>query len=156
MSELDDTDQKFLRMAYVEALTSYDEGGCPVGAVLVRGEEPIGRGRNRRIQDDDPTAYGEVDALRKAGLQASYADTTLYTTLSPGMLSAGAIVQFGILRIVIGENANYGGNEDFLRAHGIETIFADDPQCRDLMARFIQEKPQLWAQDTAEDPEQDA
>jgi len=155
MSELDETDQKLLRIAYVEALTSYDEGGCPIGAVLARDGEVIGRGRNRRVQDDDPIAQGEMDAIRKAGRQTSYADTTLYTTLSPGMLGAGAIVHFGIVRVVVGENANQGGNEDFLRAHGIEVIVADDPQCRDLMARFIQQKPELWAEDSGEDPEED-
>ena len=155
MTELDETDQKLLRMAYVEALTGYDEGGCPIGAVIARDGEPLGKGRNRRVQDGDPIAHGEMDALRNAGRQKTYADTTLYTTLSPCMMCAGTIVQFGILRVIIGENANFGGNEDFLRAHGIEVIIADDPQCRDLMARFIQEKPQLWAEDIAEDPEED-
>lgn len=145
--DLDEADQKLLRMAYVEALTAYDEGGYPIGAVLARDGKPLGRGRNRSIQDGNPVAFGEIEALKDAGRQETYEDTTLYTTLSPGMTGAGAIVQFGIARVVVGENANYGGNEDFLRAHGIDVLIADDPQCRDLMARFIQHKPQLWAKD---------
>ncbi|MEO0694394.1 MAG: nucleoside deaminase [Pseudomonadota bacterium] len=149
---LSDTDHRLLRIAYDEAKAGFDEGGCPIGSVLARGERVVGQGRNQRVQKGDPIAHGEMDALRRAGRQTTYADTTLYTTLSPCMMCSGTIVQFGIPRVVIGENANFGGNEDFLRARGVEVIVADDPDCTALMARFIEEKPALWAEDIAEEP----
>ena len=148
---LDDTDRSFLRIAYEEALRGYEEGGCPIGSALARGSELVARGRNRRVQEGDPIAHGEMDCLRRAGRQRSYAGTTLYTSLSPCMMCAGTIVQFAIPRVVVGENANFGGNEDFLRSRGVEVIVADDPDCIRLMARFIAEKPDLWAEDIAED-----
>ncbi len=92
-----------------------------------------------------------MDCLRKAGRQKSYRDTTLYTSLSPCMMCTGTIIQFGIPRVVVGENRNFGGNEEFLRSRGVEVIVADDPACVDLMARFIREKPALWNEDIAED-----
>ena len=148
---LTDTDRRMLRIAYEEARAGFDEGGCPIGAVLARGGRPIARGRNRRVQDGDPIAHGEMDALRKAGRQRTYRDTTLYTSLSPCMMCSGTIVQFGIPRVVIAENATFGGNEEFLRERGVEVIVADDPDCIALMTRFIEERPELWAEDIAED-----
>ena len=147
---LDDTDARFLRIAYEEAEAGYHEGGCPIGAVLARGADLVSQGRNQRVQQGDPIAHGEMDALRKAGRQKTYRDTTLYTSLSPCMMCSGTIVQFGIRRVVIGENANFGGNEDFLRSRGVEVILADDPDCTELMARFIAEQPELWNEDIAE------
>ncbi len=144
---LSGTDARHLTRAYELARQSYDEGGLPIGAVLARGEAVLGEGHNRRVQSGDPIAHGEMDAIRKAGRQASYAGTTLYTTLSPCMMCAGTIVQFRIPRVVIGENRNFGGNEDFLREHGVEVEIADDARCIDLMARFIAEKPALWNED---------
>ncbi|MEO1152862.1 MAG: nucleoside deaminase [Pseudomonadota bacterium] len=149
---MSDTDHRLLRIAYDEAKAGFDEGGCPIGSVLARGDTVVGQGRNQRVQKGDPIAHGEMDALRRAGRQTTYADTTLYTTLSPCMMCSGTIVQFGIPRVVIGENANFGGNEDFLRARGVEVIVADDPDCSALMRRFITEKPALWAEDIAEEP----
>lgn len=148
---LSPTDRKFLRLACEEAKTGFDEGGCPIGSVLARGEKLVSRGRNRRVQQGDPIAHGEMDALRRAGRQKTYRDTVLYTSLSPCMMCAGTIVQFGIPRVVVGENANFGGNEEFLRSRGVEVIVADDAECRELMARFIAEKPQLWSEDIAGD-----
>ena len=149
---LSDIDHRLLRIAYDEAKAGFDEGGCPIGSVLARGDTVVGQGRNQRVQKGDPIAHGELDALRKAGRQTTYAATALYTTLSPCMMCSGTIVQFGIPRVVIGENANFGGNEDFLRARGVEVIVADNPACTALMARFIEEKPALWAEDIAEEP----
>lgn len=149
---LSDTDHRLLRIAYDEAKAGFDEGGCPIGSVLARGDTVVGQGRNQRVQKGDPIAHGEMDALRRAGRQTTYADTTLYTSLSPCMMCSGTIVQFGIPRVVIGENVNFGGNEDFLRARGVEVIVADDPDCTALMRRFITEKPALWAEDIAEEP----
>jgi cytosine deaminase len=150
---LTETDKKFLQIAYQEALAGFDEGGCPIGSVLAEGDRLIARGRNLRVQKGDPVAHGEMDCLRNAGRQRSYAGMTLYTSLSPCMMCAGTIVQFGILRVVVGENVNFGGNEDFLRERGVEVILADDPDCIALMKRFIEEKPELWAEDIAEDQE---
>ena len=148
---LTDTDRRMLRIAYEEARAGFDEGGCPIGSVLARGGRAIARGRNRRVQEGDPIAHGEMDALRKAGRQRTYRDTTLYTSLSPCMMCAGTIVQFGIPRVVVAENATFGGNEEFLRERGVEVIVADDPDCIALMTRFIEERPELWAEDIAED-----
>lgn len=148
---LTDTDKDMLKIAYDEAKSGFDEGGCPIGSVLARDGQEVARGRNQRVQKGDPIAHGEMDALRKAGRQKTYRDTVLYTTLSPCMMCSGTIVQFGIPKVVIGENTTFGGNEDFLRQHGIEVVVADDPDCIALMERFVNEKPELWAEDIAED-----
>ena len=148
---LNDTDMKFLRMAYDEARAGFDEGGCPIGSVLARGDELVSRGHNQRVQKGDPIAHGEMDALRNAGRQRSYRDMTIYTSLSPCMMCTGTIIQFGIPRVVIGENTTFGGNEDFLRSKGIEVLIADDADCIALMTRFIAEKPELWNEDIAEE-----
>lgn len=144
-------DRQMLRIAYQEAMYGFDEGGCPIGSVLARGGLEVSRGHNQRVQQGDPIAHGEMDALRKAGRQRTYRDTVLYTTLSPCMMCSGTIVQFGIPRVVVGENTTFGGNENFLRERGIEVIVADDPDCIALMEKFIREKPELWAEDIAED-----
>jgi len=143
-------DKKLLRVAYEEALAGYNEGGCPIGSVLSRGGKIVSQGRNQRVQKGDPIAHGEMDALRKAGRQQTYRDTTLYTSLSPCMMCSGTILQFGIPRVVIGENTNFGGNEEFLRSKGVEVIIANDSDCVNLMQLFITEKPELWAEDIAE------
>lgn len=147
---LSETDNKMLRIAYEEAKAGFDEGGCPIGSVLERAGKIVAQGRNQRVQKGDPIAHGEMDALRKAGRQSTYRDTTLYTSLSPCMMCSGTIVQFGIPRVVIGEAVNFGGNEDFLRTRGVEVIVANDQDCIDLMDKFIKEKPELWAEDIAE------
>ncbi len=151
METMTELDARFLRVAYGEALAGFEEGGCPIGSVLVRGDVVLGQGRNQRVQKGDPIAHGEMDALRRAGRQRTYRDTVLYTSLSPCMMCSGTIVQFGIPRVVVGENVTFGGNEDFLRSRGVEVIVADDAECIALMQRFIAEKPELWAEDIAED-----
>lgn len=143
-------DIRLLRTAYAEAKAGFDEGGCPIGSVLSRAGHVVSQGRNQRVQQGDPIAHGEMDALRKAGRQKTYRDTTLYTSLSPCMMCSGTIIQFGIPRVVVGENVNFGGNEDFLRSRGVEVIVANDPDCIALMQRFIAERPSLWAEDIAE------
>jgi len=148
---MNQTDQEFLKLAYQEAKAGFDEGGCPIGSVLAKGDELIAQGRNQRVQGGDPIAHGEMDCLRKAGRQKSYKGMTLYTSLSPCMMCSGTIIQFGIERVVVGENVNFGGNENFLRERGVEVILANDADCIALMDRFIKEKPELWAEDIAED-----
>ena len=118
--------------------------------MLAEGERLISRGRNQRVQGGDPIAHGEMDALRKAGRQKSYRKMTLYTSLSPCMMCTGTIIQFGIPRVIVGENRNFGGNEALLRERCVEVIIAEDPECVALMARFIAEKPELWNEDIAE------
>jgi len=103
------------------------------------------------VQGGDPIAHGEMDCLRKAGRQKTYRDMTLYTTLSPCMMCAGTIVQFGIKRVVIGENVNFGGNEEFLKERGVDIVLASDTDCISLMKQFIKQSPELWAEDIAED-----
>ena len=147
---MNDDDKRLLRIAYNEAKLGFEEGGCPIGSVLARGAEIVSQGRNQRVQKGDPIAHGEMDALRKAGRQKTYRDTTLYTSLSPCMMCTGTILQFGIPRVVIGENKNFGGNEEFLRSKGVEVLIANDEDCIELMTRFINEKQELWAEDIAE------
>lgn len=141
--------EPFIQAAYAQALKSYQEGGLPIGAVMVVDGQIIGVGHNRRVQEGDPTAHGEMDCLRRVGRRRGYADVTLYTTLSPCMMCAGTIVQFGIPRVVIGENVSFPGNIEFLREHGVEVELLDDPQCHNLMRKFIQEQPALWDEDIA-------
>ncbi|MEM9205876.1 MAG: nucleoside deaminase [Pseudomonadota bacterium] len=148
---LTQTDARFLRIAYEEARSGYDEGGCPIGSVLARGNTLVSQGRNQRVQGGDPIAHGEMDALRKAGRQKTYRDTTLYTSLSPCMMCSGTIVQFGIPRVIVGDNVNFGGNEDFLRERGVDVVVVNDEDCIALMNRFIAEKPALWNEDIAEE-----
>lgn len=143
-------DKRLLLVAYDEAKAGFDEGGCPIGSVLARGGTIVSQGRNQRVQGGDPIAHGEMDALRKAGRQKTYRDTVLYTSLSPCMMCSGTIIQFGIPRVVIGDTKNFGGNEEFLRSRGVEVVIAEDPNCVALMKRFIDEKPELWAEDIAE------
>ena len=135
---LSKSDKKMLKIAYNEAKAGFDEGGCPIGAVLAREGDVVSQGRNQRVQKGDPIAHGEMDALRKAGRQKTYRDTTLYTSLSPCMMCSGTIIQFGIPRVVIGEAVNFGGNEELLRARGVEVIVANDQDCIDLMDKFIE------------------
>jgi cytosine/creatinine deaminase len=144
-----DADMQFLRAAYEQALQSYNEGGLPIGAAMVENGAIIAAGHNRRVQDDDPIAHGEMDCFRKAGRRARYDAVTLYTTLSPCMMCAGTVLQFGVRRMVVGENRNFPGNIDFLRSHGVEVRLRDDSDCIALMKRFIAERPELWDEDIA-------
>lgn len=152
MTDIDQTsfDQTAIDACYEQALKSWNEGGLPIGSVLTSGGEIVAVGHNRRVQQGNPILHGEMDCLQSAGRRASYRDCTLYTSLSPCMMCAGTIVQFKIPRVVIAENRNFGGNEQFLRDHGVEVIILDDPRCTELMARCIAEKPELWAEDIAD------
>jgi creatinine deaminase len=142
-------DQKFMDMAFEQAQKSYDEGGLPIGAAMVENGKVLAVGHNKRVQEVDPIAHGEMDCLRQAGRRRSYKAVTLYTTLSPCMMCAGTIVQFGIKRVVIGEDENFSGNIEFLKSRGIEVDVLSDKRCIELMARLIREKPQLWNEDIA-------
>lgn len=144
-----DADLRFLRAAYEQALESYNQGGLPIGAVMVENGAIIAAGHNRRVQERDPIAHGEMDCFRKAGRRARYDGVTLYTTLSPCMMCAGTVLQFGLKRVVVGENQNFAGNIDFLRSHGVEVRLVDNADCIALMKKFIAEHPELWDEDIA-------
>lgn len=142
----------FLQAAVDEAIEGLSEGGIPIGSVIVRNGEIIGRGHNRRVQKGSAILHGEMDALENLGRQAAevYRDCTLYTTLSPCPMCTGAILLYGIPRVVIGENRNFLGAEEHLRAHGVALTVLDDPTCLRMMENFIQEKPNLWNEDIGE------
>ena len=144
----------FLRAAIKEAREGLAEGGLPIGSVLVRGNKIIAFGHNRRVQNNDAMAHGEIDCLTRAGRQKTYRDTVLYSTLMPCFLCSGAAVQFGVKKVVVGESVNFPGGQgpggsspDFLRSHGVELIDLHDEECIQMMAGFILAHPQLWNED---------
>jgi cytosine deaminase len=140
----------FMKCAVEEAETGLREGGIPIGSVLVCDGRIIGRGRNRRVQDDDPVLHAEIDCLRDAGRVRSYAGCTLYSTLMPCYLCAGAAVQFGIGKVVAGESKNFAGAREFLESHGVEVLDLDLDVCKEMMGTFIAEHPDLWYEDIGE------
>ncbi len=140
----------YYSLALEQAKKSYAEGGIPIGAILIKGDTVLGKGHNQRVQQLNPILHGEMDCLQNAGRQSDYADTVLYTTLSPCMMCAGTIVQFKIKKVVIGENVNFEGNISFLKAQGVEVELLNDEESIELMANFIKEKPELWHEDIAE------
>jgi len=143
-------DHAMMDAALEQARKSYDEGGLPIGAVLVDAQGGIvARGHNRRVQDDNPVSHGETDCMKNAGRRPDYSSVTMYTTLSPCMMCAGTIVQFGVGRVVVGEDENFAGNIDFLKSRGVNVKLLDDPGCKALMSRFIKERPELWYEDIA-------
>jgi len=149
MTDQRELDARFLREAYDQAKASYDEGGLPIGAAMAENGVVIASGHNRRVQDGDPIAHGEMDCFRRAGRRPRYDGVTLYTTLSPCMMCSGTILQFGVRRVVVGEDKNFPGNIDFLRAHGVQVLLVNDAACIELMGRFIREHPELWDEDIA-------
>lgn len=149
---LSPTDREGLQVALEEARRGGQEGGVPIGAALLsRDGRVLGRGHNRRVQDDDPSAHAETDAFRAAGRQPHYRGMTMVTTLSPCWYCSGLVRQFGISRLVVGEAQNFHGGHDWLAEHGVEVVVADDPQCVELMAGFVAEHPQLWSEDIGEE-----
>ena len=140
-----------MALAREEAAKGLAQAGVPVGSVLIRAGAVLAAGHNQRVQLGDPIAHGEMDCIRSAGRQKSYKDTVLYTTLSPCMMCTGTIIQFGIPRLVIGENTTFGGNESLLEKRGVEVVVLNDPKCKELMDSFIDRYPTVWAEDIGED-----
>jgi creatinine deaminase len=140
-------DRELMALALAQARASLEAGGVPVGAVLAAGPEVIAAGHNERVQHGDPVAHGEISALRNAGRRASYADTTLYTTLSPCQMCTGAILLFQIPRVVVGEARTFEGDLGFLRTRGVEITLLDDPACIAAMEEFQARYPQVWSED---------
>lgn len=141
----------FFAEALKEAKEGYAEGGIPIGSVLVQKDKIIGRGHNRRLQDNSPILHAEIDALQNAGRQplAVYLNCTLYTTLSPCFMCSGAILLYQIPKVVIGENRNFKGAEDLLRSKGVDITLLDDPECFSLLKEFIAKHPDWWFEDIA-------
>lgn len=138
---------KFMTAAIAEARQGRDEGGIPIGSVLVKDGQVLGRGHNKRVQDGDPVTHAEIDCLRNAGRIGTYKDTTLYSTLMPCYLCAGAVVQFGIKKVIAGESETFPGAREFMESHGVEVIDLGLDECKNLMQEFIQKNPQLWDED---------
>jgi cytosine deaminase len=138
-----------MRAAIAEAEAGLAEGGIPIGSVLVHGGRILGRGRNRRVQSGSTVLHGEMDALENAGRQpaAVYRQCTLYTTLSPCAMCSGAILLYGIPRVVIGENRTFKGEEALLASRGVQIEVVQSVACIDLMHRFIGEHPEIWSED---------
>ena len=143
------TGDPFLEAAIAEAERGRQEGGIPIGSVIVSNGRIIGRGHNRRVQRGSAVLHGEMDAFENAGRQpaAVYREATLYTTLSPCAMCSGAILLYGIRRVVIGENATFRGEEDLLQSRGVSLEVRDDPTCIRLMSEFITAHPELWNED---------
>jgi cytosine/creatinine deaminase len=138
---------RFMRAAIAEAGKGRSEGGIPIGSVLVRGGKIIGRGHNRRVQEESPILHAEIDCLRNAGRIGSFRDTTLYSTLMPCYLCAGAVVQFGIPKVVVGESRTFTGAREFMKSHGVQVVDLDLDECCKMMEEFIAARPDLWYED---------
>ncbi len=149
--DLSELDRKFLDIAIAEAQAGLAVGGIPIGSSLRRGDMLVGKGHNQRVQQGDAMTHAEIDCMRNAGRQKTYKDTTLYSTLAPCYLCSGAAVQFGVPRIVVGEDQTFPGALEFLQSHGIEVIIVNDATCIAMMEQFIADKPELWNEDIGED-----
>jgi cytosine deaminase len=141
-----------LEIALQEARAGLAEGGIPIGAALFSsGGEVLGRGRNRRVQEQDPSLHGETDAFRRSGRRRSYRDTVMVTTLAPCWYCSGLVRQFGIPRVIVGESVNFRGGIDWLRESGVEVVDLASDECMRLLAGFISRSPELWHEDIGED-----
>jgi creatinine deaminase len=137
-----------LEVAIAEARLGLSEGGIPIGAALFDGDgRLLGRGRNRRLQESDPSVHGETDAFRKAGRQRGYRDKTLVSTLAPCWYCSGLVRQFGIGRVIVGESVNFAGGLDWLRENGVEVVDLDSQECIEMLGRWIAGHPDVWNED---------
>ena len=141
---------EFMQAAIAEARLGRSQGGIPIGSVLVRDGKIIGRGRNKRVQENSAIKHGEMDCLTNAGRQRSYRDTVIYTTLMPCYMCAGTIVQFKIPKVMVGESRTFGESRAFLESHGVEVVDLDSAECVAMMAEFIAAEPALWNEDIME------
>jgi cytosine deaminase len=141
------SDQELMEAAIAQARKSLSEGGIPIGSALARNGDLLAVGHNKRVQESDPVTHAEINCLRRAGRLGSFRDTVLYSTLMPCYLCSGAVVQFGIRRVVVGESRTFPGAPDFMRQHGVEVIDLDLAECVDMMTQFIAAKPELWNED---------
>jgi cytosine deaminase len=144
---------KFMEEALKEAKRGLKEGGIPIGSVLVKDGKIIGRGHNRRVQKGSQILHAEIDCLENAGRMKSYKGTALYSTLMPCYLCTGAVVQFGIKKVVVGENIHYRGKgtKKVMESHGVEVVNLNSKECIDLMWEWVEKNPVLWAEDTGQE-----
>src|SRR5579863_428319 len=143
---------RMLAVAIEEARIGFNEGGIPIGAALfTKTGELLSRGRNRRVQQGDPSVHGETDAFRRAGRQSSYRSTVMVTTLAPCWYCSGLVRQFRIGTLVVGESRTFIGGLNWLRENGVEVIDLDNRECRELMETFIARHPEIWNEDIGED-----
>jgi cytosine/creatinine deaminase len=143
--------EPLLQVALAEARQGLAEGGIPIGACLADATgKVLGRGHNRRVQQNDPSVHGETDAFRNAGRQRGYRDKIMVTTLAPCWYCSGLVRQFNIGTVVVGESVNFAGGLDWLREHGVRVIDLRSQECIDLLADFIRKHPELWAEDIGE------
>lgn len=140
----------FMQAAIDEARQGLREGGIPIGSVLVKAGQIVGRGHNKRVQDGDPVTHAEIDCLRQAGRVGSYVGAVLYSTLMPCYLCAGAVVQFKIRKVIAGESKTFPGAKAFMESHGVEVVDLDLDECKTLMQTFIEQNPRLWFEDIGE------
>ena len=141
------SEKELMETAIAQARKSLSEGGIPIGSALARGGELLAVGHNKRVQENDPVRHAEIDCLRNAGRIGSFRETILYSTLMPCYLCSGAVVQFGIPKVIVGESRTFPGGPEFMRAHGVEVIDLDLPECVEMMRQFIAENPALWNED---------
>ena len=141
---------EFMKMAIQEAKEGYAEGGIPIGSVLIKNGEFLAKGRNKRVQEQNPILHGEMDCLNNAGRIGSFKNTVIYSTLMPCYMCAGTIVQFKIPKVIVGESKTFSGARAFMESHGVEVIDLNNVECIQMMETFIKEKPDLWNEDIGE------
>ena len=142
--------ENFIQAAIEEAKIGLSENGIPIGSILVKDGKIVGRGHNKRVQDNDPITHAEIDCLRNAGRVGSYKGAVLFSTLMPCYLCAGAVVQFGIKKVYAGESETFSGAKEFMESHGVEVIDLDNAECKKMMTDFIAANPTLWNEDIGE------
>ncbi len=141
---------EFMKLAISEAIKGLNEGGIPIGSVLVKDGKLVAQGHNKRVQENNPILHGEMDCLNNAGRIGSYRNTVIYSTLMPCYMCAGTIVQFKIPKVIVGESRTFSGAREFMEQHGVEVVDLDLSECKKMMEDFIKEKPELWNEDIME------
>lgn len=141
---------EFMKLAIEQARKSMNEGGIPIGSVLVRDGKVIAAGHNKRVQENNPILHGEMDCLNNAGRIGSFRNTTIYSTLMPCYMCAGTIVQFKIKKVIVGESETFSGAREFMEQHGVEVIDLNLQECKEMMKEFIDKNPEIWNEDIGE------
>lgn len=141
---------EFMKLAIAQAKKSLDEGGIPIGSVLIKSGNLVAQGHNKRVQENNPILHGEMDCLNNAGRIGSFKDTVIYSTLMPCYMCAGTIVQFKIPKVIVGESKTFPGAKEFMMEHGVEVIDLNLPECIEMMKSFIKEHPSIWNEDIGE------
>ena len=141
---------KFMQLAIDQAQKSLSEGGIPIGSVLVKNDELVAAGHNKRVQEKNPILHGEMDCLNNAGRVGSYRGTTIYSTLMPCYMCAGTIVQFKIKKVIVGESQTFSGAREFMESHGVEVVDLNLSECVEMMEDFIEHNSELWNEDIGE------